>query len=126
MFEDAPDDNANWGEIINTEEKLYKTTSSDSESESKSDSDENLKINDIEKEKRSLLTGISRAQTAKSLKNQNETRRELNDLKNQLESLEQKRMDDIARLESQLESSNRKIEHMLGQIIDNITRNGNK
>ena len=126
MFEDAPDDNANWGEVINTEEKLYQTTSSDSESESKSDSDENLKINDIGKEKLSLLTGISRAQTAKSLRNQHETRRELNDLKNQLESLELKRMDDIARLESQLETSNRKIEHMLGQIMENITRNGNK
>ena len=40
IFEDAPDDNANWGEVVDTEKKFYDTSSSSSSSNS---SDENGK-----------------------------------------------------------------------------------
>ena len=39
IFEDAPDDNANWGEVVDTEKKFYNTSTS----ESSSSSDENGK-----------------------------------------------------------------------------------
>ena len=38
MFEDAPDDEANWGAAISTEEKLYKTGSAKSKKSSSSSS----------------------------------------------------------------------------------------
>jgi hypothetical protein len=40
IFEDAPDDNANWGEVVDTEKKFYNTSSSANSSDS---SDENGK-----------------------------------------------------------------------------------
>ena len=40
IFEDAPDDNANWGEVVDTEKKFYNTSTSESSSGS---SDENGK-----------------------------------------------------------------------------------
>ena len=41
LFEDAPDDTANWGEAIDTQEKLYKSSSDESSSESDSDEHKN-------------------------------------------------------------------------------------
>ena len=38
IFEDAPDDNANWGEVVDTDKKFYHTSSS---SAGASSSDEN-------------------------------------------------------------------------------------
>ena len=40
IFEDAPDDNANWGEVVDTEKKFYNTSTSEGSSSS---SDENGK-----------------------------------------------------------------------------------
>jgi hypothetical protein len=39
LFEDAPDDTANWGEAVSTEKKLYKTSSSDSDDNTSTDGD---------------------------------------------------------------------------------------
>ena len=42
-YEDAPDDDANWGNIISTEKKLYKTESDSDSSDSEHEMDKSMK-----------------------------------------------------------------------------------
>ena len=128
IFEDAPDDNANWGEVVDTEKKFYDTSSSASSSSS---SDENgKKENNLDvKPVRSLtlsaknpkninMPAISRAQSARALRSHHEVQREIVELKGQLDRVEEKRQNDIDRLENQLVESNKKIESMLQQLLE--------
>ena len=128
IFEDAPDDNANWGEVVDTEKKFYNTSTSESSSGS---SDENgKKENNLDvKPVRSLnslsaknpkninMPAISRAQSARALRSHHEVQREIVELKGQLDRVEEKRHNDIDRLENQLVESNKKIESMLQQLL---------
>ena len=95
MFEDAPDDNANWGRSVATDKKFYNTDDSTSDSSS----DEvfqkiNTDIKEIfhdkkskkkkvrkSKEKENVRPTISRAQTAKALKNTQDVQRDVKDLR---------------------------------------------
>ena len=97
MFEDAPDDNANWGRSVATDKKFYNT---DDDSSSDSSSDEafqkiNTDVKEIfhdnkkskkkkvrkSKEKENVRPTISRAQTAKALKNTHDVQRDVKDLR---------------------------------------------
>ena len=120
IFEDAPDDNANWGEVIDTEKKLYDTSTETSSSSSDENSKkEKLTVNAVKSKQNSNknIPPISRAQSARAARSHHEVQREITELKDQLERLEQKRNNDIDRLENQLIESNKKIENMLLQLI---------
>ena len=94
MFEDAPDDNANWGRSVATDEKFYNTDDSSSSSSSSDEIFQKTNRADTEvkkskkskkvrksKEKESVRPTISRAQTAKALKNTHEVQRDVRDLR---------------------------------------------
>ena len=117
MFEDAPDDNANWGEVIDTEKKFYKT-STDSDSSSSSDETSTKKTkNELST---SPLRPVSRIHTAKTQRMNHEVKRELNDVKGQLERLEQRRMNDIDRLEMKITENNQKLEQLMSQVLEKL------
>ena len=91
MFEDAPDDDANWGRSVATDEKFYNTDSSTNSSsdevfqkikkDAKDDKKSKKKKVRKSKEKESVRPTISRAQTAKALKNTHEVQRDVRDLR---------------------------------------------
>ena len=47
IFEDAPDDNANWGEVVDTEKKFYNTSSSSSSSDENGKNENNLDVKPV-------------------------------------------------------------------------------
>ena len=63
------------------------------------------------------MPAISRAQSARALRSHHEVQREIVELKGQLDRVEEKRHNDIDRLENQLVESNKKIEAMLQQLL---------
>ena len=91
MFEDAPDDDANWGRSVATDEKFYNTDSSSNSSSdevfqkvnknAKDDKKSKKKKVRKSKEKESVRPTISRAQTAKALRNTHEVQRDVRDLR---------------------------------------------
>ena len=124
IFEDAPDDNANWGEVVDTEKKFYDTSSSSSSSDENGKKENNLDVKPVrsltlsaKNPKNINMPAISRAQSARALRSHHEVQREIVELKGQLDRLEEKRHNDIDRLENQLVESNKKIESMLQQLL---------
>ena len=127
IFEDAPDDNANWGEVVDTEKKFYNTSTSASSSDSsdeKGKKENNLNVKPVrslthsaKNPKNINMPAISRAQSARALRSHHEVQREIVELKGQLDRVEEKRHNDIDRLENQLVESNKKIEAMLQQLL---------
>ena len=127
IFEDAPDDNANWGEVVDTEKKFYDTSSSSSNSSDENGKKENnldvkpvRSVNSLSAKnpKNINMPAISRAQSARALRSHHEVQREIVELKGQLDRVEEKRHNDIDRLENQLVESNKKIEAMLQQLLE--------
>ena len=122
IFEDAPDDNANWGKVVDTEKKFYNTST---ESASSSSSDENVNKdrlttsanNKVARNDNKIIPPVSRASSARAARSHHEIQREITELKDQLERVEQKRNNDIDRLENQLVESNKKIENMLQELL---------
>ena len=124
IFEDAPDDNANWGEVVDTEKKFYNTSSSSSSSDENGKNENNLDVKPVrsltlsaKNPKNIHMPAISRAQSARALRSHHEVQREIVELKGQLDRVEEKRNNDIDRLENQLVESNKKIESMLQQLL---------
>ena len=124
IFEDAPDDNANWGEVVDTEKKFYDTSSSSSSSDENGKKENSLDVKPVQRMTLSAKTpqninmpAISRAQSARALRSHHEVQREIVELKGQLDRVEEKRQNDIDRLENQLVESNKKIEAMLQQLL---------
>ena len=124
IFEDAPDDNANWGEVVDTEKKFYNTSSSSSSSDENGKNENNLDVKPVrsltlsaKNPKNIHMPAISRAQSARALRSHHEVQREIVELKGQLDRVEEKRHNDIDRLENQLVESNKKIEAMLQQLL---------
>ena len=64
-----------------------------------------------------IIPPVSRAQSARAARSHHEIQREITELRDRLESVEQKRNNDIDRLENQLIESNKKIENMLQQLL---------
>ena len=126
IFEDAPDDNANWGEVVDTEKKFYDTSSSSSSSDENGKKENNLDVKPVrsvnslsaKNPKNINMPAISRAQSARALRSHHEVQREIVELKGQLDRVEEKRHNDIDRLENQLVESNKKIEAMLQQLLE--------
>ena len=56
-------------------------------------------------------------QSARAARSHHEIQREITELRDQLERVEQKRNNDIDRLENQLIESNKKIENMFQQLL---------
>ena len=124
IFEDAPDDNANWGEVVDTEKKFYNTSTSESSSDENGKKENNLDVKPVrsltlsaKNPKNINMPAISRAQSARALRSHHEVQREIVELKGQLDRVEEKRHNDIDRLENQLVESNKKIEAMLQQLL---------
>ncbi len=117
MFENAPDDNANWGNVVSTEDKLYKTSSDSSDTEAEEEPEAKLRVKTPQP--------VSRAQTAKALRAQTEVRFELNSLKDQLERLELKRQNDMERMEAKVEANAKNIENIVREFIATL-QNTNK
>ena len=112
MFEDAPDDSANWGQVISTDKALYDTDSSDSDNDNP-DAKPKTRLLGVEE----MKPGASRVQTAKAIKGSFQVHQDISNLKVELERLEARRESDVDRLEKQIQSGNKKIEDMLSKLL---------
>ena len=105
MFEDAPDDSANWGEDITTDKAFYNTSSSSSDDENET----RLKLPGKEQ----MKPGASRVQTAKAIRGNHQIQQDISKLKIELERLESKRENDVDKLEKQIQSGHQKLEALI-------------
>lgn len=115
MFEDAPDDNANWGEVVETGKKYYKTAS-DASSSSSDDEDDKKSESKTVKTRLTQPQPVSRVQTAKVMRMNHEVLKDLNDVRDQVEQLELRRSNDVERLEKKFSETNAKLDQILKHI----------
>ena len=110
MFEEAPDDSANWGEDITTDKAFYHTSSSE-EDEHENDGNGKLKVQEMK-------FGASRVQTAKAIRGNFQVQQDISKLKIELERLESKRESDVEKLTEQIQSGQQKLEALILSLLN--------